>query len=157
MKKINLELIDKLCLEAKNLPRRRKNHNFHEDLADPFQRLLNAVEPGTYFQPHKHENPDKREMFILLRGKALVITFNNKGDIADYMFLDPQKGSYGAEIPARVWHTIIILESNTVIFESKDGPYEPLSDKNFASWAPAEGDEYCQAYNARLLELCGAG
>ena len=42
-----------------NSPRLRLNHNFHDDLADPINRMLNALEPGTYLQPHKHENPDK--------------------------------------------------------------------------------------------------
>jgi hypothetical protein len=56
------------------------------------------------------------------------------------------------EIPARVWHSIIVLESNSVLFEVKDGPYEALTDKNFAQWAPPEGDAHCDKFNENVLE-----
>ncbi|MCA1745626.1 MAG: WbuC family cupin fold metalloprotein, partial [Bacteroidales bacterium] len=57
---INSRLLDALSLEAKEHPRKRKNHNFHTSLADPINRMLNAVEPESYVRPHKHEKPDKR-------------------------------------------------------------------------------------------------
>ena len=44
------------------------------------------------------------------------------------------------EVPAGTWHTVVVLEPGTVLFEFKQGPYAPLSDKDFARWAPAEGD-----------------
>jgi len=67
MQKIaSAELLNEVIQKAKNSPRGRMNYNFHDDLVDPINRMLNAFEPGTYIQPHKHENPDKREVFILL-------------------------------------------------------------------------------------------
>jgi hypothetical protein len=42
-----------------------------------------------------------------------------------------------------IWHTVIALESGSVVYEVKDGPYSPIDDKNFASWAPKEGDPEC--------------
>jgi hypothetical protein len=42
------------------------------------------------------------------------------------------------------------LESGTVFFEVKQGPYAPPKDKNIAAWAPAEGqpgtNEFIQWY-----------
>jgi cupin fold WbuC family metalloprotein len=155
IKRIDLEIIDKLSQEALASPRLRKNMNYHEVLSDTLQRLLNAMEPGTYVQPHKHENPDKREVFVLLRGKVVVVTFNNNGSIQEYSILDPKNGKYGVEIPAGTWHTIIVLEPKSVVFETKDGPYSPIDDKNFATWAPAEGAEGCTEYNNSILSLAG--
>lgn len=149
---VSPELLAELSRKAKNSPRSRMNHNFHDDLADPINRMLNAFEPGTYVQPHRHENPDKREVFIVLRGSLVVVFFDNSGMPTDFVLLDREKGNYAVEIPPGAWHTVIALESGSVVYEVKDGPYSPLDDKNFASWAPKEGDAICGEYLARLIE-----
>lgn len=155
MKKIELQRLNELCIEAKNLPRKRKNYNYHDDLSDTLQRLLNAMQPDTYVQPHKHESPDKREVFILLTGKALVVTFNNNGEIEEHFILSRELGNFGVEIPEKEWHTVIVLEEDTVVYEVKDGPYSPVDDKNFAEWAPKEGDPNCQVFNEKILDAIG--
>ena len=33
-------------------------------------------------------------------------------------------------IPAGQWHKLVALESGTVIFEAKDGPFEPLAPED---------------------------
>lgn len=138
MKKITQEILDKVSEQAATSPRLRMNLNYHEDLNDTLQRLLNAMQPGTYIRPHKHDNPDKREMFIILQGKAAVIEFDNNGQITDYCLLSNKEGLYGIEIAPKIFHTVIALEKNTVMLEIKDGPYSPLNDKDFATWAPKE-------------------
>ena len=138
--------------QAKTSLRRRMNYNFHPQLDDPLQRMLNCLEPNTYIQPHKHENPDKCEAFILLKGKVLVVEFDNDGRVTSHTLLEAGTGTYGAEIAPRVFHCIIALEPGSVVYEVKNGPYSPLDDKNFASWAPKEGTEGCQAYQERLVK-----
>ncbi len=152
MKLISSTIIQNLSFEAKNSERLRKNYNFHDKLSDPLQRMLNAMEPDTYVQPHKHEAPDKREMFIILKGKALVVTFNNTGEIDEYTILDPTTENFGVEIPPKIWHTIIILSKHTVLFEVKDGPYTPLNDKDFASWAPDEKSPSRFDFNKKIIK-----
>lgn len=152
LKIVSDHLLNELSQKAASLPRLRLNLNFHEDLADPMNRMLNAFEPGTYIQPHKHESPDKREVFIVLRGKLVMVIFDHLGNPTDFILLDPQKGTYAIEIPPRVWHTVISLEKGTVVYEIKDGPYLQANDKNFASWAPIEGNQSCDEYLARLTE-----
>jgi len=147
---INDDLINPVMDKAKTSPRRRMNHNFHPQLDDPLQRMLNCLEPGTYIPPHKHENPDKSEAFILLKGKLLVLEFDNDGQVTAHALLEAGSGTYGAEIAPRVFHCIIALEPGTVVYEVKNGPYSPIDDKNFASWAPKEGDEGCRMYLENL-------
>ena len=53
------------------------------------------------------------------------------------MILDPKKGVYGAEIKAGTWHGLLVLESGSVIYEIKQGPFAPLAPENFAPWSPA--------------------
>ena len=137
--------------QAQSSQRQRKNYNFHIIAADPFQRLINAIEPYSYIQTHKHENPDKREVFFVLKGRMLVVEFNNDGEIIDHIVLDTLNGNMAVEIPERTWHTIISLEKGSVSYECKDGPYDPDDDKNFAIWAPKEGDKNCNAYIDEIL------
>lgn len=149
---VSPELLNEVIQKAKNSPRNRMNYNFHDDLADPINRMLNAFEPGTYIQPHKHENPNKREVFIVLRGSLVVVFFDNSGTPTDFVLLDRDKGNYAVEIPVGVWHSVFALVSGTVVYEVKDGPYLPINDKNFASWAPKEGEAQCTEYLKILTE-----
>ena len=152
LKIVSKELLNELSKKAMNSPRKRLNHNFHDDLADPINRMLNAFEPGTYIHPHKHENPGKREIFIVLRGSLVVVFFDNSGTPIDFILLDPKKENFVVEIPVGAWHSLFALESGTVVYEVKDGPYFPISDKYFASWAPKEGDINTEEYLKTLTD-----
>lgn len=107
MKIINEALLNETTGRAKQSPRLRMNYNFHERLDDPVNRLLNALEPGTYLRPHRHLNPKKDEIFLLLRGRIAVFLFDNKGEITQTQILDPKEGVYGAEIKAGTWHGLL--------------------------------------------------
>lgn len=151
MKIINKQLLDETTEKAKHSQRLRMNYNFHEDLNDPVNRLLNAMEPDTYLRPHRHLNPDKDEMFLLLRGKVAVFIFDEKGKIEECCILDPSKGMYGAEIKAGIWHGLLVLESGSVIYEVKQGPFAPLAPENLAPWSPeADDKEGIRNYHERL-------
>ena len=101
MIKINDEFIAPLTEKARIAERKRTNHNFHKEFSDTLQRMLNIMNKNTYIRPHKHEDPDKREAFIILKGKGLVLEFNDEGKISDYILLDANKASFGCEVAAR--------------------------------------------------------
>lgn len=147
----NKELLDKLSAEAKASKRKRSNFNFHEDAGDNIHCMLNAMEPDTYITPHKHENPDKREAFWVLRGRIALLIFDEKGNISNHVVLGPDTGNYGSEIPPRTWHCLISLEKNSVAYEVKDGPWNPSNDKNFAPWAPGEENPEAKNYLQELM------
>jgi cupin fold WbuC family metalloprotein len=155
MKSIDPELVARVSEEARNSPRLRKNYNFHSDYADPVNRMLNAFEPGTYVRPHKHENPDKCEVFLILTGKALALRFDDAGNVREHAILARDSGAYGVEFAPREWHAILSPESGTVLYEVKPGPYAPIDDKNFAPWAPPEGSPAATAYLNSLLARLG--
>lgn len=140
MKIINEQLLDETRAKALQSPRLRMNYNFHESLDDPINRLLNAMEPGTYLRPHRHLNPAKDEIFLLLRGKVAVFLFDEEGNITGKTILDPKEGVYGAEIQAGVWHGLLVLEPGSVIYEIKQGPFAPLAPENLAPWSPDAED-----------------
>jgi cupin fold WbuC family metalloprotein len=155
MQKIDYAVINKVIQKAKSVERLRTIQNIHTDFADSIQRMISALEPGTYVQPHKHQNPDKREMFIILSGKALVVEYSDNGTITDHFILDQSIGHFLVDLAPRIYHQLIALESNTVIIEIKDGPYDPTEDKHFAQWAPAEGDSSAQSFLSNILNELG--
>ena len=123
MKVIDLTLLDKVSSEAKESPRLRMNHNFHQSLDDKCHRFLNAVEPGTKVPIHRQ--PTKDESFVILRGKVRSTTYNDDGSIIDSVVLSQEDGVYGVDILKGVWHKLELLEPNSVIFECKEGPFVP--------------------------------
>ena len=123
MKIIDNNLIDSVVAQAKESPRLRMNYNFHESLDDKCHRLLNALEPGTVVPVHRH--PTKDESFVILRGKIRVNTYNDAGQVTESVVLSPADGKYGVDIAKNVWHGVECLESGSVIFEVKEGPFVP--------------------------------
>ena len=152
MIKINQDFLLPIIEEGQTSSRKRKNYNFHPDASDPMHRMIHATNPDTYVQPHKHENPDKTEAFIILKGKVLVVEFDDHGEIIDHMIMDPEKNEFGVEIPPRVWHTLITLEKDSIIYEVKSGPWDPSDDKFFAPWAPIEGEAGTKEYTKEVLQ-----
>lgn len=128
----------------------------HTDMNDPLHRMVNIMTPRTYVQPHKHENPDKREVFVCLKGKVAVVEFDNAGNITSHAILQANGPVFAVEIPPRTWHTFICLANPTHLFEVKDGPWNKATDKNFAPFAPGEDTiKEAQAYNEALRKKLG--
>jgi cupin fold WbuC family metalloprotein len=123
MKIIDRSLLNKVSAEAKESSRRRMNYNFHQSLDDKCHRFLNAVEPDTLVPIHRH--PTKDETFVVLRGKVRISTYNDEGEVIESIVLSPEDGKYGVDIKKNVWHNLESLESGSVIFECKEGPFVP--------------------------------
>jgi len=152
VKLINKKLLSQVTSLAKLNPRKRMNYNFHENGDETLQRMLNALEPNTYIAPHRHT--EQIEIFLLLKGKLTVIFFDDTGIITNFTELDPLMGEYGLEIPKGVWHSILVEESGTVIYEIKEGPYIPNVGIDFADWAPDVKDNIaCKQYLVKLKKI----
>jgi cupin fold WbuC family metalloprotein len=139
MKQIDNTLLDSLTKQAKESTRKRAHYNLHPKLDDPIQRLCVAIEPETYIRPHRHAEPETSEVFLLLRGSAVLLCFDDTGRITEKITVSAGGPVPAVEIPAVAWHTIASLEGGTVFFEVKQGPYVQPKEKNVALWAPAEG------------------
>ena len=62
----------------------------------------------------------------------------------------------GIDIAPGVWHTIAVLTPHAVCYEVKPGPYSAANDKDFAPWAPREGDRGVEEYLDHLISLAVA-
>lgn len=143
---IDNHLLTALSETARSVPRLRKNHNVHSQLDDPVQRLYNAMEPNTYVRPHRHQGDDRWEFFQIVSGSAAVLTFDIQGTVLEKIVLNQKGPNVAIEIPGNTWHTIVSLQSGTVLFEIKKGPYQAVTDKDFATWAPSEGEDAAEIF-----------
>lgn len=150
---INQDLLDQVSAQAQASPRRRKNHNFHVSETDSCNRLLNAIEPDSYIQPHCHYDAEKDESLVVVRGRVGVVFFDAHGAITSQAVLAPASEAVGVNIPHGVFHTLVALEPGSVFFEAKAGPYAPLTAREKAPWAPAEGDPQAEVFLARLKQM----
>ncbi len=150
---IRNDTLAELSQAAKTSPRLRKNLNFHTGNEAHCHRLLNALEPGTYVQPHCHQDLEKDETMIVLKGRFGVIIFDQHGEVIQHFIMAANDDNLGVTIPAGVFHSMLALESGSVFFESKAGPYAALTNAEKAHWAPNEGDPACVAYLEKLNAL----
>ncbi len=145
--------LDRLAAEAAAAPRRRKNFNLHAANEYPCHRLLNALQPDTYVQPHRHSDPSKDETVVLLRGKLGLVEFDPAGAVVAAAIILP---GMTVDIPHGTFHGWCCLEDGSIFFEAKAGPYVALEPTEKASFAPAEGDPHAAEYLAWLKSLCRA-
>ncbi|MBU1190806.1 MAG: WbuC family cupin fold metalloprotein [Gammaproteobacteria bacterium] len=145
MERFDQALLATLADTAANSVRRRANHNIHPRLDDPVQRFFNAMQPDTYVRPHRHCTPPRWELFLVLRGRLALLTFAMDGRVIRREEICAAGPVFGVEVPEATWHALVALEPS-IVFELKEGPYHALSDKDFAQWAPAEGDSTCAAW-----------
>ena len=130
--KIDNILLDKLTAQAKASPRLRMNLDLRNSDADSSQRMLNAIEPESVVPIHRHRTTS--EVVVMLRGRAVQYLYDEQGRETDAVLLaagaldgDGVPGAVpGMTISKGQWHKLVALESGTVIFEAKDGPYEPI-------------------------------
>jgi len=125
---IDNKLIDQVTCQAKDSGRLRMNYNFHDNYDSYVQRLLNAMEPGTKLPIHRHTHT--AETYIVLRGSIKVLFYDNNKNLVNQYLVNPKEGVYGIHIPSGQWHTLVVKESGTVIFEVKEGPYAPLGEED---------------------------
>ena len=155
--KISSLLVENLTRRAKLSIRLRSHHNFHADYADFVQQLANSIGINSYIRPHRHALDPKSECLIALKGCFALIIFDDHGLIVDVIKFESEShikndSNYGVNISPSIWHTVIALTPDSVLFEVKSGPFDPSRAKEFAQWAPAEGSPLAAAYLKNLRE-----
>lgn len=149
MSELTHQALDQLSAAAESAPRKRSHLNVHPTLDAAVQRLAIAMEPETYVRPHRH--PQTWELYLPLRGRFKVVLFDESGEITDTIMLGGADGLAAYELPANTWHAVLSLETGSIIFEVKEGPYIQPKEADVAAWSPAEGDAGAAAFKERLL------
>lgn len=125
---IDKTLLDNLSAQAKASPRLRMHYDLRDSDHDSSQRMLNAVEPGSVLPIHRHKNSS--ETVVVLSGKIKWMYYNDQGQVIETFTAKAGDDICGISVPAGQWHTMISLESGSVVLSCKDGPWEALQEED---------------------------
>ena len=123
---IDKQILDDLSAQAKASPRLRMNMDLRNSPSDGSQRMLNALEPGTVMPIHRHRASS--ETVVIIRGKIQWVFYDDDGNETERVTLDANGELRCLNVEKGRWHSLECLESGSVLFECKDGPYAPLGE-----------------------------
>ena len=121
---INNETLDNLSAQAKASSRLRMAMDLRNSPDDLSQRMLNALEPGTVLPIHRHRASS--ETVVILRGKIEWVFYDDNGHETERVTLDANGEPRMLNVERDRWHSLVCLEPNSVLYESKNGAYRPL-------------------------------
>ena len=125
---IEKQLLGTLSSRAKASPRLRQSYDLRNTPEDNSQRILNALEPGTVMPIHRHRNTS--ETVVIVRGSLVERFYDEEGNITEEVLMIPGGENPVVQVEKGRWHSLECLESGAVLFESKDGAWEPLADED---------------------------
>ncbi len=125
---ITTELLHQLNIQAKENPRLRQNYDLRNSPEDQSQRMLNALEPGTVIPIHRHR--ESSETVTIIRGAIQEHLYDHNGNKTESITLHYGDATPILVIPKGMWHNLECLEPDTIIFECKDGRYQPIQEQD---------------------------
>ena len=146
-------ILDTLSQQAKTNPRLRQAFDLRTTPEDQSQRILNAVEPGTLLPIHRHRG--STETIIVLRGKVVQHYYDDNGNKTASFVLapyphetsealkqseTPETCACAMSVSVGQWHALGSLEEGSVIFECKDGAYQPVSAEDILEFEKSGKD-----------------
>ena len=89
----------------------------------------------------------------MLQATIGLLQFNSEGEIHQQLHLSAKGPTHGIEIAEDQFHTLVALEADSVIFELKQGPYQPNQDKDFLYGFPKEDTPEATVQEAQWRDL----
>lgn len=132
------EMVERGIEASRRSERKRIILPIHRKQEAEVQRLVNFLQPGTYIRPHLHPLLHATESLVVMKGAIRLFTFDDSGRTISDNRISSVPFPGVADIEPRIWHTFLVLDEDTVLFECKKGPYSASEDKVFAEWAPEE-------------------
>lgn len=144
------QMIEDGMKASRESERRRIILPIHREQDARVQRMINFLQPGTYIRPHQHPLEHATESLVLIRGSIRFYTFDEDGNVLTVNEIQSKPFPGVIDIEPQVWHSFLVLEKDTILFECKKGPYNAKSDKLFEEWSPEEGSEDADEWMALL-------
>ena len=90
-----------------------------------------------------------------------LLIFSPEGEIVQTETLSASGPVRGVEVAEGQFHSLVALERDSVIFELKQGPYQPCQDKDFLQRFPQERTPAAEvqerSWRQRFLESPATG
>ena len=127
----------------------------HKDASDAVHEMIIAHRRGAYLRPHKH--PRKTESIHMIRGRLLVVVFDDRGGIIDQFCMGASTTDdiFLCRLEKDLWHMELPLTDPAVVHETLNGPFLGQGDNVFPPWAPAlEDGPGIEAFLGDILARC---
>ena len=109
--------IEKILLESRTHERKRALDLVRSSGAGDVPAIMyNALQRGTYIQPHRHPEQDGKEMWVLHQGEVGAVLYSEYGRVEEAFRLSRDTKTL-LEIPAGMHHTALALEKDTLLLE----------------------------------------
>lgn len=82
-----------------------------------------------------------------------IVTFDDSGAVTGCALISAAGSQVAATISHGVYHTALALDSGSIFFEAKGGPYLPLTEEELGGFAPQENSPECALYLERARAL----
>ena len=89
----------------------------------------------------------------MLQGAIGLLLFNSEGEMQQQLLLSAKGPTHGIEVAEDQFHTLVALETDSVIVELKQGPYQPAQDKDFLNGFPQEGSTEAARQESQWRDL----
>lgn len=137
---------------ARASSRRRYPKILHKP-GDEFNQVFNFIMRDSYMQPHMHPGSEKIEEISLVKGRVVVMYFDDSGNVVRTIELK-NEGVDSVRVPAFTWHTYVMMTEEVITYETMMGEYDPNTWKKMASWSPKENSTLSKLYlNTLALKL----
>jgi cupin fold WbuC family metalloprotein len=147
---ITSKIKKKYCDKASNSLKRRYPLILHDNGAE-FNQVVNFICIDSYMRPHLHPYSYMIEEMYLIEGSFILFFFDDKGSIIKKYLLN--KPGQKVRVPAMQWHTYIMKSQISIIYETMNGKYNPLTWKKMADWSPEEGTPTANKFFETLKNL----
>lgn len=77
---------------------------------------------------HRHRKTS--ETVVIVRGSIIERFYDEDGNVTEEVLMVPGGENPVVQVEKGRWHSLECLEPNTVLFESKDGVWEPLAEED---------------------------
>ncbi|MNJ77007.1 hypothetical protein D3C77_744140 [compost metagenome] len=84
----------------------------------------------------------------MLKGRLGLLIFDDQGALTDKRVLEAGGDCLGVDLVPGVFHGLVVLEDDSIMFECKAGPYRPVGEGELAEWAPRDGEPGVAEYHA---------
>lgn len=130
-------VFQRLLDEAAASVRKRSFLTLHASHQEPVQRLVIGLLPESFVPIHRHTQPQQWELFIILRGAADVLVFDDAGTVLSRRRIEAAGTLSAVELPPQTWHSIV-CEQPVVFIEIKQGPFDPACAAQIAEFSALE-------------------
>lgn len=126
---LDFTLFDSIQEKAEESLRRRMHYDLRTTCEDTSQRMLNVLMKDTIIPIHRHNGTS--ETVIVCRGAVREEFYDNDGKKISEVVLRAGGDCPGVQVPEGMYHTCVCLEDGSVIFEAKDGAYDPQGTEDY--------------------------